>query len=323
MQSNKDQAAAPKRPKGETYVSFNRDEWTAMQKLGFRERWAYMQLKWLANFKTGEVGKFGRQRLTYTGLAKLVDAPPVQGRGMGAIDDTQARDFLQRMQAVGLVEDIATKPKGGLTFTLPLSPMERNKQPSEPSEKPSQAHAAEPPTSERQTASSEIFSPKEIDASEIFFPSNDLLPFDEALASMRLSDHRCTAPSILTKEKEKISNDGPQEGSAFAAPLSRATCAAVLLGAGFASPMSDKHISAEDIKIALERSRDFCETDSVESLALYIEWEQRGLLAGQLRQAISQVGEVLPPDEWLATPKDLDRIVKNLLSISHSAESLL
>ena len=88
---------------GTAYISFNRDEWAALQKLGFRERWAYAQLKWLANFKTGMVGNFRKQRLSYQEIANLVTAPGVQGRGMGNIDDTQAADFLQRMAAVGLL----------------------------------------------------------------------------------------------------------------------------------------------------------------------------------------------------------------------------
>ena len=53
----------------DAYISFNKDEWAALQKLGFRERWAYMQLKWMANFKTGMLGNFLKQRLTYQDIA--------------------------------------------------------------------------------------------------------------------------------------------------------------------------------------------------------------------------------------------------------------
>ena len=76
------------------YVSIKKDEWAALQRLGFRERWAYMQLKWPGNFRTGMVGNHMKQRLTYQDIANLVTAPGVQGRGMGNIDDTQAADFM-------------------------------------------------------------------------------------------------------------------------------------------------------------------------------------------------------------------------------------
>jgi site-specific DNA-methyltransferase (adenine-specific)/adenine-specific DNA-methyltransferase len=42
-------------PDGCIYISANEDEWRVLQKLGLRERWLYMEMKWKANFKNGTV----------------------------------------------------------------------------------------------------------------------------------------------------------------------------------------------------------------------------------------------------------------------------
>ena len=116
------------KPKKEVYISLNLEEIAALERLGFRERWAYLALKRAANFKTGTVGEFGRQKLSYTDIAKLIVPPPgVQGRGEGKIDDTQASDFILRMEAEGLVSGIGRRPNGGLRFDLPMSPIGRQK----------------------------------------------------------------------------------------------------------------------------------------------------------------------------------------------------
>lgn len=126
-QTNK-AASTPTKPKKEVYISLNLDEIAALEKLGFRERWAYIAVKRIANFKTGKVGEFGKQQLSYTAISGLIKAPPgVQGRGEGRIDDTQARDFILRMEAVGLVSGITRRQNGGLRFDLPMSPIGRNK----------------------------------------------------------------------------------------------------------------------------------------------------------------------------------------------------
>lgn len=112
----------------EIYISLNLEEFAKLEKLSFRERWAYLALKRIANFKTGTVGQFGKQKLSYTEIATLIKPPAgVQGRGEGKIDDTQARDFILRMESEGLVSGIGRRPNGGLCFTLPLSPIDRTK----------------------------------------------------------------------------------------------------------------------------------------------------------------------------------------------------
>lgn len=116
------------KPQKDVYISLNLEELAALERLGFRERWAYIAWKRCGNFKTGVVGEFKNKKLSQVELAAMVKAPPgVQGRGGGGIDDTQAGDFLQRMEAVGLVSGIGRRANGGLRFELPLSPIGRKK----------------------------------------------------------------------------------------------------------------------------------------------------------------------------------------------------
>jgi hypothetical protein len=66
---------------GPVYISANEDEWRALQKLGLRERWLYLEMKWKANFRNGILGNFGKQKLTYQSIADLIVVPGVPGQG--------------------------------------------------------------------------------------------------------------------------------------------------------------------------------------------------------------------------------------------------
>jgi len=112
-------------PKKQRYISFNFDELAELRKLPLRERWLYLELKAIANFRTGIGGRFGLQRVTYERLAALVVVPASQGRAAEAIDRSAAWRLMQRLEAAGLVADIGEREdNGGLTFVLPLSPIE-------------------------------------------------------------------------------------------------------------------------------------------------------------------------------------------------------
>ena len=117
-----------KKTKKTIYISIKVEvEMAKLRLLGFRDRWAYLELKGLSNFKMGTCGEFKDQRLSYRSSAALMTVPGIQGRGDGNIDDTQAADILKRLEAVGLVANIHRQPNGGLRFDLPLSPIDREK----------------------------------------------------------------------------------------------------------------------------------------------------------------------------------------------------
>ena len=121
MATNKKEPA-----KREVYISMDMNETTALREMGWRERWLYLELKWLANFKTGEVGTFGRQCITYEQLAGLVSVPASQGRAADTIDSKEAARLMMRLLAAGLIGEIGKRQNGGLRFALPLSPINKD-----------------------------------------------------------------------------------------------------------------------------------------------------------------------------------------------------
>lgn len=118
---NKTKAAPRPRTR---YMSCNRDEFERLRELGFQERWLYLELKWLANFKTGLGGRFGKQRITYESLAALMSRAAVQGLTAQTLDRSTVRRLVQRLEEAELVAEIGRREdNGGLTFKLPRSPI--------------------------------------------------------------------------------------------------------------------------------------------------------------------------------------------------------
>lgn len=258
---------------GTAYVSFNRDEWAALQKLGFRERWAYAQLKWLANFKTGMAGNFRKQRLSYQDIANLVTAPGVQGRGMGNIDDTQAADFLQRLAAVGLLVQHPNRPNGGLLLELPLSPINRK------------------PTALTAPAPVKAISPDQPGRQGAISPDDDVPPFDEIPMATQVCDHADLSPSVLALTKLKNNTVGQLPASAEVAPPSRAIGAAAALEIPATQPRAAAPLTARQIQHALSGDWTFTQTDTPEAFALYASWADAGITLEDLHGAMTSLGE--------------------------------
>ena len=269
-------ASAPAR---DVYISFNKDEWVALQKLGFRERWAYMQLKWMANFKTGMVGNFRKQRVTYQDIADLVTAPGVQGRGMGNIDDTQAADFVNRLAAVGLLVQHTKRDNGGLVFELPLSPINRKasllKTPVAPPQQP--VHTPE-----------QIF-PDWGDPEGVFSPDDDTPPFDDSPMPTRLSDAFDLSLSVMALTKLKNNTDGAGSAGADAAPPSRATGAAADLENPQRQPAAGASLTTRQIQAAIDGDWTFTDTDTPEARRLYESWAGAGITLSDLHEAMASL----------------------------------
>lgn len=113
----------PKR-KRPPYISFNKAETAALHDVCLRSLRVYFELKWLSNFRTGMVGTFKDQKLTYEKIATRVAIPTSQGRSAAnnTIDGKEVARIIQRLEQAGLVEDIQNSPYG-LTLRLPMSPM--------------------------------------------------------------------------------------------------------------------------------------------------------------------------------------------------------
>lgn len=112
------------KPKADAYISFNKAETAALQGVCLRSLRVYFELKWLANFRTGVVGAFGRQKLTFEAIAEKVAIPTAQGRSAAQshIDGKEVSRIIQRLEQAGLVADVHNN-REGLTLQLPLSPM--------------------------------------------------------------------------------------------------------------------------------------------------------------------------------------------------------
>ena len=260
------------------YISINLDgEFAALEGLGFRERWAYLCCKRLANFKTGVVGAFGNQRLTYGDIAAMIKAPATQGRGDGAIDDTQAADFIKRMASVGLVSNIGRRDNGGLRFELPLSPIGRNK-----------------------AAQSGQVAGK---MSEIFPEATPLQPAANAVLA-RAGDESGDEVSVVINTKRNINTDEPAT-TVDGAGSRRANGAApsgecFVSGAAATSPLT-----ADDIREAVGGNWNFAGAHEPEALQLYESWSNAGITLDELQAAMTSVEESIEcPDKSAADLHD-------------------
>lgn len=284
------------------YISLNLDELAALEAFGYRERWAYIAFKRIANFKTGVAGRFGKQHLTYVELAKRLSPPPgVQGRGQGAIDDTQARDILLAFEQAGLVANIGRRAdNGGLCFELPLSPIGAKKQGT------ASALAAPPATPTSRPTAGE-------------FPDN--FPDDEP-AHIPAKPMLATLPadwpaplSVVINKKIQINTEGANLGTAEVAPC-RATGAAPILekiqpgtaetaavAAVATTAETAAPLSAAEIERILQSNWDFTGVETPAARARYAAWAKAGITRLDLDMALALTQ---PERDELLTPADLD-----------------
>lgn len=244
------------------YISINLGaEMAALEKLGFRERWAYLCCKRKANFKTGTVGKFGNQKLVYGDIAAMVIAPATQGRGQGAIDETQAKDFLERMQEVGLVADIGRRPNGGLVFELPLSPI-----------KPAPAK------------------PVDRKMPDIFLPEG-LPQMAENLGPAWDCDDWTPSVSVMINKELNINTDEAAFGTADAASGRAAGAAPVRENPPAVAAVAAPRLTAEQIREAVADNFQIQDSMTPEALALYETWANAGISLDDLQCAMTSAEE--------------------------------
>lgn len=240
-----------------------------------------MQLKWLANFKTGMVGNFRKQRLTYQDIANLVTAPGVQGRGMGNIDDTQAADFMGRLADVGLLVQHSKRANGGLLFELPLSPINRQVS----------TLKTPVPTTQQPGRATEQISPDWDTPEGVFSPDDDTPPFDDIPMATRLSEVVDPSLSVLALTKLKNNTDGAGSASADAAPSSRAIGAAAALENPHRQSSAAAPLTAREIHAAIAGNWTFSETGTPDAWTLYASWAGAGIALDDLHVAMTSLEE--------------------------------
>jgi hypothetical protein len=301
--TNSTYSTANKTPQGKkrkAYVSCNHDEWDALQKLGFRERWAYMQLKWMANFKTGMLGNFRKQKLTYQDIAGLVIAPGVQGRGQGNIDDKQAAEFVQRMQAVGLLVAHGRRDNGGLVLELPLSPINRK------------ASVLAAPVAYVSSVP-EANSPENTPQKAAISPDEDICIFEENPATTRVCEELTPSLSVLSLTKLKNNTDVAQAASAADAPSSRATGAAAASVNSRQNSAWTAPLTADAIHDHLSDYWDWDGVETPKAWTMYHAWARKNLSEDMLFQAVQQLEAEWSRDKGPCTPFALAPVLADVL----------
>lgn len=104
-----------------TYLSLNIAELACLQRATFEAIGLYLLFKEKANFRTGELGRFHRQKLTYATFARMMGRPASQGRAAQEFDTTDIKRLMAQLEGLGLVEGVDWDGKR-LTLRLPLSP---------------------------------------------------------------------------------------------------------------------------------------------------------------------------------------------------------
>lgn len=92
-------------PTAKRYLSLSFHEHDLLQGLGWGERAMYLELKRVSNFKTGQVGVFLSQKLSWEELGRRVSVPSAQGRAAKTVDGKEAALMVGRLEAAGLVSD--------------------------------------------------------------------------------------------------------------------------------------------------------------------------------------------------------------------------
>lgn len=288
--TGQDASAGPRKTR---YISINLDdELAALEELSIRERWVYLCCKQLANFKTGVVGTYRNQKLSYVDISAMVKAPARQGRGDGTIDDTQAADIIKRMEAVGLVSNIGRRNNGGLRFELPLSPIGRKK-----ADLTAQIAGKMP----------------EISPDE----PTDQIAANPALAGV--GDESGEEVSVVINTKRNINTDGAAASIDAAAPrrASGAAPSGEVLAGGTAATAP---LTAADIREALAESYLLFEAaDDPQASAFFLSWAEAGITLDELQAAMTSVEESVEcPDKSAADlhdriwPMVVDRFVARL-----------
>lgn len=271
-----------KTSKKPVYISLSLDELAALEAFSFRERWAYIAWKRIANFKTGVVGRFGKQKLTYDELAKRLSPPQgIQGRGQGGMDETQARDTLLGFERAGLVSDICRRQdNNGLTFIMVMAPIGGKK--ANPAPQPSSSPAGQFPE---------------------IFPDDEPLQIACEPAPMPLPAALPTSLSVMINKKIHINTEGADLGTAEVAPCRATGAARPLEKIPDEAAASAAALDPEKIERVLGDDWDFVEVHTPASRARYEVWARAGVSLIELEAAM---GLAQPQDDEGLTPAALE-----------------
>lgn len=261
--------------KKEHYVSFDKDEMAVLRKLGWRERWLYMELKWKACFKSGLVGlgPYGRECLTAKKLSDLMVVPPSQGRESDVIDGTEVTRLLMRLNKAGLIGEIDRRENSGLIFALPLSPIDKVA-----------ARKA------RQVKVSQVMLPMPDTHQPLAEAHSDKAREDSSVSHSVMTPYGCINTSFISSDG---AGDTPAPRRVVKVPTPI-----------FSETPSPGALSIARIKERLDGSW-FVYVDTPDSKRFYASWQKQGFTESEFEEAVDQVeqGDSL-------TPAAVDRVLR-------------
>ena len=279
--------------KTERYVSIDPDEHAILKTLGLRERWLYMELKWMSNWKTGWVQKWRNMEITYQRLADSIHVPASQGRPEQKIDAKEATRLLMRLHAAGLVGEIENDAKTGLRFALPMSPIKKKE-------------ASEQRSAERQTkAENPPRLPNEPAILAARLPNEPSFESGENQEPMRVSDGSADSLSVMMMNNihQYPFNNTDAAGVRPAASARSSVAGDLLESPGSAAPVEVRGATASAptvaaIKAVLHASRsEFSWVGARESEIMYRRWIKAGHGLEKIKAAIATV-----EDDFTITP---------------------
>lgn len=262
-----------------TYISLNDFEFESLRSVSHEALALYLLYKVKANFRTGQLGTFFRQKLNYAGFARELSRPASQGKAARVFDTTDVKRLTDQLESVGLVEAVGWDGER-LTMKLPYSPLWKGNEPQAAKPPVAEPGAAEQPAA---MPSAEAMLPREDDQSDGLWTC-----FDGASAALPSS------PSVLTSERGStpfittVTTDGGGTATAAATSKKAANPAASKLPDG---PF--KQIEEQFEKI-IEKAGGLM-TETTISRRYYTAWATAGVSARDVTFAVQElIGEGQP-----------------------------
>lgn len=304
------------------YVSLNRLELDLLADASYEEVTLYVTiLKRLANFKTGLVGTFQKEALTYEDLAVKLSRPSSQGKPAQTITRDRARDLVHRLESRGLASNVQVLGKT-LILLLPLSPIDYD--------------AEEVPTANaKQNAAS---GQKKLQTRSKQNVSNadgmgleDVLEGACTVLTNTIQSHTTQYPPILNNDSRAgscVSNEGePQAeediiGNIFADDNTDGAYAPSFAQMDEIHPPLEMKAHFDALPLSAEvigeflRGRGVLHAETTLSKGLYMRWIRAGVTCEQLEEAVETVNGDMKVQQ---TPHSVDAALScQLINLSGS-----
>lgn len=276
------------------YLSLNRLELDLLADASYEEVTLYVTiLKRLANFKTGLVGTFQKESLTYEDLAVKLSRQSSQGKPAQTITRDRARDLVLRLESRGLASNVQVLGKT-LILMLPLSPIDYDAE-----EVPTAVakQNAESGQKRLQTRSKQNVSNADGMGLE------DVLEGACTVLTNTIQSHTTQYPPVLSNDSRAgswVSNEGePQAediiGNIFADDNTEGAYAPSIVQMDDIHPPLEMKANFDALPLSADsigeflRGRGVLHAETTLSKGLYMRWLRAGVTCEQLEEAVERI----------------------------------